>query len=354
MFDDELHPEAFSIIKDIRIAENSGERIPMYNMNHMEARASYLAMRSALSPPAPKILKSINIKIPVENQKISARYYRGVNKDEKELLPLTIFFHGGGWVIGDLDTHDVVCRQLANEGQFDVLAIDYRMGPEHRFPTAINDAINSISWVNKNPLDLPIMNNKIAVCGDSAGGNIAAVCCINSKINAEPKIKFQALIYPSTHLGSNYKSKEKYDGYILSKLLMKWFEEKYINKNKIHTINHFSPFPKSNFEPNLKLESIFYAGNTGRPQNISTFINFFNEQFPQNWKFELYGAGQEFESLSKFSKDNININDYLPREDLEEKVKDIPYGRKLLLVLQKKFDLLQLIDFDLSAFLGQI
>ncbi len=234
MFDDELHPEAFSIIKDIRIAENSGERIPMYNMNHMEARASYLAMRSALSPPAPKILKSINIKIPVENQKINARYYRGINKDEKELLPLTIFFHGGGWVIGDLDTHDVVCRQLANEGQFDVLAIDYRMGPEHRFPTAIDDAINSINWVNKNPLDLPIMNNKIAVCGDSAGGNIAAVCCINSKINAEPKIKFQALIYPSTHLGSNYKSKEKYDGYILSKLLMKWFEEKYINKNQLN------------------------------------------------------------------------------------------------------------------------
>ena len=234
MFDDELHPEALSIIKDIRIAENSGERIPMYNMNHMEARASYLAMRSALSPPAPKILKSINIKIPVENQKISARYYRGIDKDEKELLPLTIFFHGGGWVIGDLDTHDVVCRQLANEGQFDVLAIDYRMGPEYRFPTAIDDAINSINWVNKNPLDLPIMNNKIAVCGDSAGGNIAAVCCINSKINAEPKIKFQALIYPSTHLGSNYKSKEKYDGYILSKLLMKWFEEKYINKNQLN------------------------------------------------------------------------------------------------------------------------
>ena len=206
----------------------------MYNMNHMEARASYLAMRSALSPPAPKILKSINIKIPVENQKIRARYYRGINKDEKELLPLTIFFHGGGWVIGDLDTHDVVCRQLANEGQFDVLAIDYRMGPEHRFPTAIDDAINSINWVNKNPLDLPIMNNKIAVCGDSAGGNIAAVCCINSKINAEPRIKFQALIYPSTHLGSNYKSKEKYDGYILSKLLMKWFEEKYINKNQLN------------------------------------------------------------------------------------------------------------------------
>ena len=130
-------------------------------------------------------------------------------------MPLTIFFHGGGWVIGDLDTHDVVCRQLANEGKFDVLSIDYRMGPEHRFPTAINDAINSINWIVKNSLNFPINKEKIAVCGDSAGGNIAAVCCINSKINNGPKISFQALIYPSTHLGSHYKSKEKYDGYIL-------------------------------------------------------------------------------------------------------------------------------------------
>ncbi len=125
----------------------------------------------------------------------------------------------------------------------------------------------------------------------------------------------------------NYSLKNVSKVVVNSEELKKYLiEKRRINKNKIHTINHFSPFPKSNFEPNLKLERIFYAGNTGRPQNISSFINFFNNQFPQNWKLELYGAGQEFESLSKFSKANININDYLPREDLEEKVKDIPYA----------------------------
>ena len=232
MFDDELHPEALSIIEDVRLAENIRRKDSMYKMSHIEARNAYLAMRSIIAP-APEVLKIKDIKIPVENQEINARYYRGINKDEKELLPLTIFFHGGGWVIGDLDTHDVVCRQLANEGKFDVLSIDYRMGPEHRFPTAINDAINSINWIVKNSLNFPINKEKIAVCGDSAGGNIAAVCSINSKINNGPKISFQALIYPSTHLGSHYKSKEKYDGYILSKLLMNWFEEKYINKNEL-------------------------------------------------------------------------------------------------------------------------
>ena len=125
----------------------------------------------------------------------------------------------------------------------------------------------------------------------------------------------------------NYSLKNVNKVVVNSEELKKYLiDKRSINENKIYTINHFSPFPKSNFEPNLELEKIFYAGNTGRPQNISAFINFFNKQFPQSWKLDLYGAGQEFEDLSKFSNENININDYLPREDLEEKVKDIPYA----------------------------
>jgi acetyl esterase len=108
------------------------------------------------------------------------------------------------------------------------------MGPEYRFPTAINDSITATTWVKNNTLNLPIDINKIAVCGDSAGGNIATVCCINSKINLDTPISFQALIYPSTHMGAHYTSKEKYDGYILSKPLMSWFEDKYIDKNQLN------------------------------------------------------------------------------------------------------------------------
>ena len=234
MSDKELHPEALEIIEDIRSAEKSGDRIPLYEMNHIEARNAYLAMRGPLSPPAPEVHKCINIKIPVEGDTIKARYYRGLNNNHNNILPITIFFHGGGWVIGDLETHDVVCRQLANEGNFDVIAIDYRMGPEYRFPTAINDSISAINWVKNNTLDLPINVNKIAVCGDSAGGNIATVCCLNSKINSDVPISFQALIYPSTHMGAHYSSKEEYDGFILSKPLMKWFEDKYIDKNQLN------------------------------------------------------------------------------------------------------------------------
>ncbi len=145
---------------------------------------------------------------------------------------MTVFFHGGGWVIGDLDTHDVVCRQLANLGDFDVISVNYRVGPENSFPAAVNDATSSINWIANNKINLPIDSSKIAVCGDSAGGNLAAVCCINSKINSGPLITYQTLIYPATHMGNNYPSKNKYDGYILSKRLMKWFEEKYIGNNQ--------------------------------------------------------------------------------------------------------------------------
>lgn len=285
MQDNELNPDALEIINDVRIAEKSGERIPMYKMNHLEAREAYLAMRSALSPPAPDVLEIKDIEIPVSNYNIKARYYRGINNNADSILPVTIFFHGGGWVIGDLDTHDVVCRQLANQGKFDVIAIDYRMGPEFRFPTAIDDAINSINWVKNNPSKLPIDTSKIAVCGDSAGGNIAAVCCINSKINEGPLISFQALIYPSTHMGAHYPSKDKYDGYILSKKLMNWFEEKYIDKNQLNDwraapilYENLSNLPESlivvaGCDP-LKDEGISYGKALLKAGNSSETINF--------------------------------------------------------------------------------
>ena len=146
---------------------------------------------------------------------------------------------------------------------------------------------------------------------------------IAEKLDEEPNRILKSLF----KILDNYSLKNVSKVVVNSEELKKYLTSKRsINESKVYTINHFSPFPKSNYEPNLELEKIFYAGNTGRPQNISSFINFFNEQFPRSWKLDLYGAGQEFEGLSKFSNENININDYLPREDLEKKVKDIPYA----------------------------
>ena len=99
-----------------------------------------------------------------------------------------------------------------------------------------------------------------------------------------------------------------------------------ITANKINVINHFSPFMKSNYVPNFELNNIFYAGNTGRPQNLSAFVRYFQKHFPSDWKLDIYGAGQEFNKLSEFSNDNIRINNYLERKELENVTKEIPFA----------------------------
>ena len=99
-----------------------------------------------------------------------------------------------------------------------------------------------------------------------------------------------------------------------------------ITSNKINVINHFSPFMKSNYVPNFKLNNIFYAGNMSRPQNLSAFLRYFQKHFPSDWKLDIYGAGQEFNNLSEFSKDNIRINNYLERKELENLTKEIPFA----------------------------
>ena len=99
-----------------------------------------------------------------------------------------------------------------------------------------------------------------------------------------------------------------------------------ITANKIIVINHFSPFMKSNYVPNFELNNIFYAGNTGRPQNLLAFLRYFQKYFPSDWKLDIYGAGQEFNKMSEFSNDNIRINNYLERKELENLTKEIPFA----------------------------
>src|SRR6185369_12500584 len=96
-------------------------------------------------------------------------------------LPVLVYYHGGGWVIGDLDTHDTLCRQLANQAGCAVVAVDYRMGPETRFPAAVDDCIAATTWVQRNAGRLKLDGSRLAVGGDSAGGNLAAVVALAAR-----------------------------------------------------------------------------------------------------------------------------------------------------------------------------
>nr|BAA82510.1 esterase HDE [Oleomonas sagaranensis] len=144
-------------------------------------------------------------------------------------LPVLVFFHGGGFVIGSLDSHDAPCRLIANEARCLVVSVDYRLAPENRFPAAVDDCLAAVTWVARNAAEINADPTRIAVGGDSAGGNLSAVVSQQLRDAGGPKIVFQLLIYPATdalHEGLSRTSNA--EGYMLDKDLMSWFFAQYL------------------------------------------------------------------------------------------------------------------------------
>src|SRR5207248_6014672 len=136
-------------------------------------------------------------------------------------------FHGGGWTIGDVDTHDVLCRQLALGARCAVFSVDYRLAPEHPFPAAVEDCFAATRYVAENAGRLNVRG--IAVGGDSAGGNLAAVVSLLARDAGAPAIAFQALFYPVTDLSAESRSYNDFaDGYMLTRDSMRWFAAQYL------------------------------------------------------------------------------------------------------------------------------
>ena len=145
-------------------------------------------------------------------------------------LPAVLFFHGGGWVLGDLDIYDALCRMLANESGARVLSVEYRLAPEHPFPAGLDDCIAALKWAVANAAELGIDANRIAVAGDSAGGNLAAAATLVCK-KSGPKIAFQFLIYPALWPAQETGSMRAYgERYFLDRAAMKWFSNHYAPK----------------------------------------------------------------------------------------------------------------------------
>ena len=229
-----LSKSSSSIINTLKSLKDRDQIKEIQKLSVQEARNEFSKIRAHFAYKE-KIDVLIKKDFKVEN--IPVRYYRGKNKSKNEILPVMIYFHGGGWVLGNADTHDQVCSILANEGKYDLISVEYSLAPESVFPKAINEGKKILKSISKNKYGLKINNNKIILCGDSAGGNIATVLADYNKNSLKAKVVFQVLIYPATHMFSKYDSKNKYDGLILNKKLMKWFEDHYcpnkIRKNYI-------------------------------------------------------------------------------------------------------------------------
>lgn len=144
---------------------------PMWEMEPAQAREMFAAMMNLVGPKDVPIGKTENILIPGPGGDVAARVYAPVAAGS-DAQPTLVFFHGGGWVIGDLETHDGLCRMFANEGSFKVIAVDYRRAPEAQFPSAVEDALAAVTWIEANAAQLGVDPNRIAVGGDFGGRGV--------------------------------------------------------------------------------------------------------------------------------------------------------------------------------------
>ncbi len=195
------------------------ESPPLMDQTPDEVRAGF-AMLAALGVPE-DVASIEDTSVSGPAGEIGVRIYRPSTDSP---LPALVWYHGGGFVIGDLDSHDAVCRQLANRAGCTVIAVDYRLAPEHPFPAATDDAVAAFDALHERATDLGIDPERMATGGDSAGGNLAAVVA-NARRDA---VRFQLLIYPVTDLNRDSQSyRDNAEGYLLTAELMAWFEGHY-------------------------------------------------------------------------------------------------------------------------------
>jgi acetyl esterase len=220
-----LDPDAQLVIDMIRAAG----RPPFETLTPNEARQAYSNSRKILQPPPEDVADVRNVAAPGPAGDIPLRLYRGLNTSPTEKLPALIYYHGGGWLLGDLDSHDGACRRFANLARCRVVSVDYRMAPEHKFPASVDDSAAATRWAITNADDLCIDASRVAVGGDSAGGNLAAVMALMARDGALPPLAFQLLIYPATDMMmTTVSSRTVTEGVPLTSATMRWFINHYM------------------------------------------------------------------------------------------------------------------------------
>ena len=233
-----LHPQCQAIVE--AVADNP-EGSPFTADEPADARARYVASNAIYAPDTPSLAKISDFAITGPADDILVRLYNPSASDDKE-LPIMVFVHGGGWVFGDLESHDHVCRALAHEAGCLVLAVDYRLAPEYPFPAGLEDCMAVLAWVSGNAASLGADSEKLAIGGDSAGGNLSAVMAQEAQKNGGPNIAFQLLLYPATDfLADNNSLRDNAEGYLLTKEAITRFADLYLRDGQDRRDPRISP-----------------------------------------------------------------------------------------------------------------
>jgi acetyl esterase len=204
------------------------DRPMLDSLSPPEARKQFDETMPALDAKPAPMAEVRDLQAPGPHGPIPLRFYRPEGAGAAP-GPLLVFYHGGGWVIGGLQSHDAVCRALAAKAHCRVVSVDYRLAPEHKFPAAVDDAFAALQWIAGNAAAFGADAKRIAVGGDSAGGNLSAVVAQLARAAGGPALCFQLLIYPATDLrGGTASHRDFAEGYFLTSQLMRWFFGHYV------------------------------------------------------------------------------------------------------------------------------
>jgi acetyl esterase len=232
----ELDPQVVALLQE----REEQDVPPLSTLTPVEARAQRNPAFIALGGPPGHIEKVENLIIPGPAGDLPMRVY---TPDGSGSFPVLVYFHGGGWVICNLDTHDSLCRALANAASCVVASVDYRLAPEHTFPAAAEDAYAATQWVADNGPQIHVDPTRIAVGGDSAGGNLAAVVSLMARDKKGPSLQYQVLIYPVVNLSSfdTNSYREHGEGYILTRDSMEYYQGHYLRNKEDGENTYASP-----------------------------------------------------------------------------------------------------------------
>lgn len=219
----DLSPITKTFIEDLK---NRGGK-PLYDLSYDEARMFLVNLQKETYRHIDADVEDITIYTGAEVGSVDLRIIRPLGYNEK--LPVIFYIHGGGWVMGNKETHDMLIRKLAVATNSVVIFPEYSLSPEAKFPKALNQCYSALNYVYENPEEFNINRKKIVIAGDSAGGNMAIGVALKSKYYGGPKIMYQVLLYPVTDADMNTDSYDEFkDGPWLSKKAMKWFFEAYL------------------------------------------------------------------------------------------------------------------------------
>lgn len=201
-------------------------QVPLHTLTPQQARAAYEVGAGVLEITAPKLQRVEDFTIPArDDYALPVRLYAPVVSE----LPVLIYFHGGGFTIGSVATHDTLCRTLSHLAHCAVVSLDYRLAPEHKFPVAANDAWDAVQWLAHNASSLGLDSRRLAVGGDSAGGTLAAVCAIQARDSALP-LALQLLFYPGCAAHQDTPSHKTFArGFVLEEAHINYFFGHYVN-----------------------------------------------------------------------------------------------------------------------------